>query len=142
LSCLKGDCWLSDVFTESGGVEANFDYVSAFYCQKETQTIYRVSTSGGRGNLRRYDDVSIFCENFKSACENSCLYIDEEMIGGSVIPILYFICMKAGVSYSEVAPCTLPFNPADPIELQYAEDGIAWTIVDSEVELDLTPFFM
>ena len=81
---------LSDVFKESGGVEADFDDVSGFYYQKETQTIYRVSTSGGRGNLRRYDDVSIFCENFQSCMrEQSCLYIDEEMIVGSVIPILY-----------------------------------------------------
>ena len=43
--------------------------------------------------------------------------------------------MKAGVSYSEVAPCTLSFNPSDPIEIQYAEQGIEWKIVDSEVEL-------
>lgn len=69
------------------------------------------------------------------------LYIDEEVIGGAVIPILYFICMKAGVSYSEVAPCILPFNPSDPIEIQYAQQGIEWKIVDSEVELDLTPYF-
>jgi len=141
LSCLKGDCWLSDVFSESDGVEADFDDVSAFYFQEDTQTIYRLSTSGGRGNLRRYDDVSIFCGDFKAACENSCLHIDEEVIGGGVIPILYFLCMKAGVSYSEVAPCTLPFNPSDPIEIQYAEQGIEWKIVDSELELDLTPYF-
>lgn len=142
LSCLKGDCWLSDVFKESGGVEADFDDVSAFYFQEDTQTIYRLSTSGGRGNLRRYDDVSIFCGDFKGACENCCLHIDEEVIGEAVIPILYFICMKAGVPYSEVAPCRLPFNPSDPIEIQYAEKRLEWTIVDSEAELDLTPYFM
>ena len=50
--------------------------------------------------------------------------------------------MKASVSYSELAPCTLPFNPSDPIEIQYADQGIEWKIVDSEVELDLTPYFI
>ena len=144
LSCLKGNCWLSDVFKEKFGAEGDFYDISAFYYDHNTQTVHRLATTGLRGNLRGYDDVCIFSENFRQACEKSCIYIDgvDGMIIGNVsIPVLYFVCMKAGVSYSQVAPYTLPFNPADPIEIQYADKNITWKIAQSNLILDLSPFY-
>ena len=68
--------------------------------------------------------------------------IDDELTTDSdaYVPLLYFICMKAGVQYDKVASCTLPFKPSDPIEYQFADKGIDWTIADSNYKIDLSPF--
>ena len=144
LSCLKGNCWSNECLSEKFGSEGRYDDIVAVYFDSDAKTIHSLDTSGNLRGKLNHDEVIAFSMDFEQSTKKMSLAIDDQETNDEAvyIPVLYFICMKAGVSYSKITPCRLPFNPSDPIEIQYAENGIPWTIVDSEVELDLTPYFM
>lgn len=124
LSCLKGNCWTRDQLQETFGAERYTYDIIAFYCDVTSKTIYRLLPTPQKGSFKSLDYVFPFTSNLKKSLESSELTIDEtHLICDSInfFPILYFFCMKAGLSFSSVSALQLHFTDNDPIEIKHSE---------------------